>query len=326
MTRRTAAMCMLGSAWGTSAGQKRIEVRGIYFEPEAVLGPGHPAGGLRRECAVCGRRVDNRRADGAGRGGRRARVRRISDPERQGLRRKAPGSLARGRTRREVARGDVVPRRLPHRTRLPRMAHEAARRRCSTALPWPACGWTTSTGTRSSRTRAPSCPRPASRQPAWPRSRRRAASRSPPARRATEPGGCSGGTSASGGCWRTRQLLDWAREVKEMLRRKRPGALLGVYHCPWTDEEFGGARRRILGLDLEALAPTVDVFSPMVYHGRMQRRPEWVGEYVEWLSRRLGEAGEDLAYRAGARRAAAHHGARSSRRCCGWEQRQRPPA
>ena len=89
--------------------------------------------------------------------------------------------------------------------------------------------------------------------------------------------------------WRTRQLLDWARGVKETLRRKRPGALLGVYHCPWTDEEFGGARRRILGLDLEALAPIVDVFSPMVYHGRMQRRPEWVGEYVEWLSRRLGK-------------------------------------
>ena len=89
--------------------------------------------------------------------------------------------------------------------------------------------------------------------------------------------------------WRARQLLDWARGVKETLRRKRPGALLGVYHCPWTDEEFGGARRRILGLDLEALAPIVDVFSPMVYHGRMERRPEWVGEYVEWLSRRLGK-------------------------------------
>jgi hypothetical protein len=88
--------------------------------------------------------------------------------------------------------------------------------------------------------------------------------------------------------WRTRQLLDWAQGVKDTLRRKRPGALLGVYHCPWTDGEFDGARRRILGLDLDRLATVVDVFSPMVYHGRMQRRPEWVGEYVEWLSRRLG--------------------------------------
>jgi len=43
-----------------------------------------------------------------------------------------------------------------------------------------------------------------------------------------------------------------------------------------------------LGADLERLATVVDVFSPMVYHGSMQRRPEWVGENVEWLSRKLG--------------------------------------
>ena len=73
-----------------------------------------------------------------------------------------------------------------------------------------------------------------------------------------------------------------------MLRKKCPGALLGVYHCPWADDEFGGARRRILGLDLDQLATVVDVFSPMVYHGRMQRRPEWVGENVELLSRKHG--------------------------------------
>jgi hypothetical protein len=76
-----------------------------------------------------------------------------------------------------------------------------------------------------------------------------------------------------------------------VLRSRRPGAQLGVYHCPWTDEEFGGARRRILGLDLERLAAEVDVFSPMVYHGRMGRKPEWVGEYVGWMSRRLGIVG-----------------------------------
>jgi uncharacterized lipoprotein YddW (UPF0748 family) len=89
--------------------------------------------------------------------------------------------------------------------------------------------------------------------------------------------------------WRCGLLRDWAREVKAVVRRKRPGALLGVYHCPWTDEEFGGARRRTLGLDLEQLAGVIDVFSPMVYHGRMHRRPEWVGENVEWLSRRIGK-------------------------------------
>ncbi|MCW5979885.1 MAG: hypothetical protein KIT09_17525 [Bryobacteraceae bacterium] len=87
--------------------------------------------------------------------------------------------------------------------------------------------------------------------------------------------------------WRVDVLGAWAREFRDVMRRKKPGALLGVYHCPWTDEEYDGARRRTLGLDLEALAGVVDVFSPMVYHGRMGRPPEWVGEYVEWISSRL---------------------------------------
>jgi hypothetical protein len=86
--------------------------------------------------------------------------------------------------------------------------------------------------------------------------------------------------------WRCSVLVDWAREIRKAVRARRPGALLGVYHCPWTDAEYGGARRRILGLDLEQLASEVDVFSPMVYHGRMGRPLEWVGEYMKWISQR----------------------------------------
>jgi hypothetical protein len=89
--------------------------------------------------------------------------------------------------------------------------------------------------------------------------------------------------------WRVEQLEDWARTIRDVVRRKRPGALVGVYHCPWTDAEYDGARRRILGLDLERLTRFVDVFSPMVYHGRMERSPQWVGEYVEWISGRVGK-------------------------------------
>jgi len=84
--------------------------------------------------------------------------------------------------------------------------------------------------------------------------------------------------------WRTVVLADWVRDFRAVLKLKRPQALLGAFHCPWTDREFGGARRRTLGLDLRQLASLVDVLSPMVYHGRMGRRPEWVGEYVAWLA------------------------------------------
>lgn len=84
--------------------------------------------------------------------------------------------------------------------------------------------------------------------------------------------------------WRVSQLLSWARDIGAVVRARRPGALLGVYHCPWMDEEYGGALRRVLGLDLARLSDHVDVLSPMVYHGRMHRKREWVREYIEWLS------------------------------------------
>ena len=66
--------------------------------------------------------------------------------------------------------------------------------------------------------------------------------------------------------------------------------MLGLYHCPWTDDEYAGARVRILGLDLQRLTRIFDVFSPMVYHGRMGRPSGWVGEYVRWLSPRARPA------------------------------------
>ena len=54
----------------------------------------------------------------------------------------------------------------------------------------------------------------------------------------------------------------------------------------WKDEDLGGVRRRCLGLDFGALAPHVDVFSPMIYHGRSGKSPEYVREYVEYFSDR----------------------------------------
>ncbi|MGK7394362.1 MAG: family 10 glycosylhydrolase [Candidatus Cyclobacteriaceae bacterium M3_2C_046] len=87
--------------------------------------------------------------------------------------------------------------------------------------------------------------------------------------------------------WRCQVIYDWAAEMKKILKQLKPDALLGLYHCPWTDQEFEGARRRILGLDYDLLRKIVDVFSPMVYHGRMGRGPGWVAENIQWHSQRL---------------------------------------
>jgi hypothetical protein len=87
--------------------------------------------------------------------------------------------------------------------------------------------------------------------------------------------------------WRCRVIHEWAIDMKSIVNEIRPEALLGLYHCPWDDQEFDGARYRILGLDYDLLKETVDVFSPMVYHGRMGRAPEWVEENILWFCNRV---------------------------------------
>ncbi len=87
--------------------------------------------------------------------------------------------------------------------------------------------------------------------------------------------------------WRCQVIKEWATDMRLVIQDVKPGALLGLYHCPWNDSEFDGARRRILGLDYDMLKEVIDVFSPMVYHGRMGRDPEWVAENINWFCDRL---------------------------------------
>lgn len=87
--------------------------------------------------------------------------------------------------------------------------------------------------------------------------------------------------------WRCEVILDWSKQFRKIIDDEKPGTLLGIYHCPWNDEEFDGARRRILGLDYDMLRDVFDVFSPMVYHERMGREPSWVEENISWFCNRL---------------------------------------
>jgi hypothetical protein len=86
--------------------------------------------------------------------------------------------------------------------------------------------------------------------------------------------------------WRVSVVVDWAREIREITKSIRPNALIGNYQVAWKDEDLGGVRRRALGLDFHALMPHVDVFSPMIYHGRSGKPPEYVKEYVAYFSER----------------------------------------
>ncbi|MCM4166006.1 MULTISPECIES: family 10 glycosylhydrolase [unclassified Arenibacter] len=88
--------------------------------------------------------------------------------------------------------------------------------------------------------------------------------------------------------WRCEVIYDWTSNFKGIIAEIKPNTLLGLYHSPWDDGEFDGARERILGLDYDLLKKTIDVFSPMVYHQRMGRTPQWVQENIEWFSKKIG--------------------------------------
>ena len=93
--------------------------------------------------------------------------------------------------------------------------------------------------------------------------------------------------------WRLGVFTDWVREFRDIRDATRPGALLGTFHNPWSDEDFGGARLDKLAIDLRAQAAFIDVFSPMPYHARFGHAgdPAWISRQVAWLGTHLGVSG-----------------------------------
>ncbi|HAA76613.1 TPA: hypothetical protein DCE37_15985 [Candidatus Latescibacteria bacterium] len=86
--------------------------------------------------------------------------------------------------------------------------------------------------------------------------------------------------------WRVSVICDWGSEFKEHVKGRRPEGRVGAFHCAWKDEDLGGVRGRCLGLDFQVLSPYVDIFSPMVYHGRSGKRPEYVEKFVSYFGDR----------------------------------------
>jgi hypothetical protein len=94
--------------------------------------------------------------------------------------------------------------------------------------------------------------------------------------------------------WRCDVFTDWVREFRAIIDQTRPKALLGTFHCPWTDTEFDGALRNKLAIDLKAQSKYVDVFSIMPYHARFGHAndPAWISRQTKWLGDHLGIRGE----------------------------------
>jgi hypothetical protein len=94
--------------------------------------------------------------------------------------------------------------------------------------------------------------------------------------------------------WRCDVFTDWVREFREIRDQTRPGALLGTFHCPWSETDYQGALREKLAIDLKAQVRHFDVLSPMPYHARFGHHtdPQWISRQLAWLGRHLGLRGE----------------------------------
>jgi hypothetical protein len=93
--------------------------------------------------------------------------------------------------------------------------------------------------------------------------------------------------------WRCGVFTDWVRELRAIRDEVRRDALLGTFHCPWSETDFDGALRAKLAIDLKGQSRYLDVLSPMPYHARFGHAadPAWISRQVSWLGRYLGIEG-----------------------------------
>jgi hypothetical protein len=89
-------------------------------------------------------------------------------------------------------------------------------------------------------------------------------------------------------------FTDWIREYRGIVNEVRPNALLGTFHCPWSPEDYEGAIRHKLAIDLAQQAKYLDVFSIMPYHARFGHAndPAWISRQTKRLGDLLGLQGK----------------------------------
>lgn len=90
--------------------------------------------------------------------------------------------------------------------------------------------------------------------------------------------------------WRAQRIAENAREFTEAIRKEFPGLPIVLHAVPWTRDEFGGARLKIVGQDFRLLAPFFDYVSPMAYSALTRRGPGWVAKLNQELLKEVPEA------------------------------------
>lgn len=89
--------------------------------------------------------------------------------------------------------------------------------------------------------------------------------------------------------WRINQITSWVAQARTLVDTIRPTATLGLFAIPWRQQDFGGAIQTVIGQDFVALAPYIDIFSPMTYHLMCGQPVSWIGAVAEELTGLTGK-------------------------------------
>ena len=71
------------------------------------------------------------------------------------------------------------------------------------------------------------------------------------------------------------RIAAFAARYAAIIREHLPGCVVGAYMCPWTPDEHDGALTRIFAQDYALLAPSIDVFTPLIYGTKSGRPATW---------------------------------------------------
>ena len=77
------------------------------------------------------------------------------------------------------------------------------------------------------------------------------------------------------------RVAGFAARYASLIRSRLPGCVIGAYMCPWTPDEFNGALGRIFAQDYALLAPSIDIFTPLIYAHKSGRSAEWGRQFLE---------------------------------------------
>lgn len=76
------------------------------------------------------------------------------------------------------------------------------------------------------------------------------------------------------------RIAGFAAHYAALIRTHRPGCIVGAYMCPWTPDEYDGALARIFAQDYDLLAPSIDVFTPLIYAAKSGRTASWGRDFL----------------------------------------------